>query len=95
MADAKTMLNAVEPKDNQEHDENVVDTDTSDDEEEFKNLNAQLDQLNSVLDSIEMKNDIVHAEFVKLLNSNREARKQFQESLNEQPAREGTTPDPQ
>lgn len=46
---------------------------------EFKELNAQLDQLNSVLDNLEQKNDDIHAELIKLLQSNREARRQFQE----------------
>ncbi|KAK0165559.1 hypothetical protein PV328_004065 [Microctonus aethiopoides] len=48
---------------------------------EFATLNSQLDQINSILDTLEMKNDIIHAEFVELLKSNREARQQFQESV--------------
>lgn len=49
-------------------------------------MNAQLDQLNTVLDNLEMTNDVVHAEFVELLKSNREARKQFQESTKDAPS---------
>lgn len=46
---------------------------------EFEAINAQLDQLNSVLDNLEQKNDDIRAELIQLLQSNREARKQFQE----------------
>ncbi|XP_011314810.1 UPF0184 protein C9orf16 homolog [Fopius arisanus] len=72
--------NAVEPHDNEnmeiegENEENY-------NEEEFHSLNAQLDQLNSVLDTIEMKNDDVQAELIELLKSNKETRKQFQECV--------------
>lgn len=52
---------------------------------EFKSLNDQIDQLNAVLDSLESKNDNIHAELIELLKSNKEARKQFQESHDKQP----------
>lgn len=57
---------------NEENDENCNDA-------EFEAINAQLDQLNSVLDNLEQKNDDIRAELIQLLQSNREARKQFQE----------------
>ncbi|EFN80953.1 UPF0184 protein AAEL002161 [Harpegnathos saltator] len=49
-----------------------------------KALEDQLDYLQIALDHLEKKNDNIRAELIDLLQSNREARKQFQESL-EQP----------
>lgn len=46
---------------------------------EFEALNSQMDQLNSALDVLEEQNDIIHAKLMDLLESNREARKQFKE----------------
>ena len=50
---------------------------------EFQALNKKLDQLNSALDNLEEKNDNIHAELIELLKSNREVRKQIQESSEE------------
>ncbi|XP_015513543.1 bublin coiled-coil protein [Neodiprion pinetum] len=87
MADIIMGEDAVEPQENKENEENEADAGSGDDninEEEFEAINAQLDQLNSALDSLERKNDDIHAELVELLKSNREAREQFQESQKEQ-----------
>lgn len=52
---------------------------------DFVSLNHQLDELSSALDALERKNDHIHAQLMKLLESNRETRQQFQENLaNEQ-----------
>ncbi|KAK6619263.1 hypothetical protein RUM44_003645 [Polyplax serrata] len=48
------------------------------DDEELNSINNQLDQLDSALDQLEQKNDDIHAQLVQLLESNRQARKQFQ-----------------
>ncbi|XP_076752682.1 bublin coiled-coil protein-like [Xylocopa sonorina] len=83
MADENMVHNTVRPeKNHREGDEN--NWDNGKDEEncndaEFEAINAQLDQLNSVLDNLEQKNDDIRAELIQLLQSNREARKQFQE----------------
>ena len=53
---------------------------------EFKSLNDQLDQLNQVLDTLETRNDNIHAELVELLKSNKEARHQFQSSAKNEEA---------
>ena len=45
---------------------------------EFAALDQQLDSLNCVLDAIEQKNDQVHDELKKLLQSSREAREEIQ-----------------
>ncbi|GLV39240.1 uncharacterized protein CBL_06290 [Carabus blaptoides fortunei] len=47
--------------------------------EEFEAIDNQLDMLNSVLDSLEQKNDGILAELKTLLHENREIRKQLQE----------------
>lgn len=52
---------------------------------DFASLNLQLDALSLALDALEQKNDFIHAQLMKLMESNREARQQFQENIaNEQ-----------
>ncbi|XP_076181812.1 bublin coiled-coil protein-like [Ptiloglossa arizonensis] len=84
MADKNMVQNAVQPKENHHNnDENEWETEQNIEncnDTEFEAINAQLDQLNSVLDNLEHKNDVIHAELIELLQSNRETRKQFQES---------------
>lgn len=46
----------------------------------MKALEDELDHLQTALDHLERKNDDIHAQLTELLQSNREARKQFQES---------------
>ncbi|XP_014484450.1 PREDICTED: UPF0184 protein C9orf16 homolog isoform X1 [Dinoponera quadriceps] len=48
---------------------------------DIKALEDQLDYLQIALDHLEKKNDNIRAELIDLLQSNREARKQFRESL--------------
>lgn len=48
---------------------------------DIKALEDQLDYLQIALDHLEEKNDNIRAELIDLLQSNREARKQFRESL--------------
>ena len=79
MAEENMGEDAVQPEENHndggadwENDENFNDA-------EFQAINAQLDQLNCVLDNLEQKNDNILAELIDLLQSNREARRQFQE----------------
>ncbi|XP_003398496.2 bublin coiled-coil protein [Bombus affinis] len=82
MADENMVQNAVRPKENQGGDKNGWENEEDEEncnDAEFEAINAQLDQLNSVLDNLEQKNDDIRAELIQLLQSNREARKQFQE----------------
>ncbi|XP_077284587.1 uncharacterized protein LOC143910094 [Arctopsyche grandis] len=51
------------------------------DPEEFDMLDARLDDLNTVLDAMEMKNDRIHAEFAKLLQSNKEIREELKKEI--------------
>lgn len=77
--------NAVHPENHRDGDENEWENEDDDENcnvAEFEAINAQLDQLNSVLDNLEQKTDDIRAELIQLLHSNREARRQFQEFQN-------------
>ncbi|XP_071430314.1 bublin coiled-coil protein [Pithys albifrons albifrons] len=52
-------------------------------EEEYAAINSMLDQINSCLDHLEEKNDYLHSCLKELLESNRQARLEFQQQ-NEQ-----------
>jgi prefoldin subunit 5 len=47
-------------------------------------LNLQLDELSSALDALEQKNDHIHAQLMKLLESNSETRQLFQKNLTDE-----------
>uniref|UniRef100_H9GC34 Uncharacterized protein n=1 Tax=Anolis carolinensis TaxID=28377 RepID=H9GC34_ANOCA len=55
---------------------------------EYAAINAMLDQINSCLDHLEEKNDHLHARLKELLESNRQARMEFQQHLSEGEAQE-------
>ncbi|XP_076381657.1 bublin coiled-coil protein-like [Megalopta genalis] len=86
MADENMVHHAEQPEeDHQNHDNNGWKNEESEEncnDAEFEAINAQLDLLNSVLDNLEQKNDVIHAELIDLLQSNKEARRQFQECQN-------------
>ncbi|XP_076662182.1 bublin coiled-coil protein-like [Halictus rubicundus] len=86
MADESMVQHAVQPEENrQNRDDNKWENGENEEncnDAEFEAINAQLDLLNSVLDNLEQKNDVIHAELIDLLQSNKEARKQFQECKN-------------
>ncbi|XP_077334829.1 bublin coiled-coil protein [Lithobates pipiens] len=52
-------------------------------EEDFAALNFMLDQINFCLDHLEEKNDILHAQLQDLLESNRQARRDFQQQMSQ------------
>ncbi|XP_055964803.1 bublin coiled-coil protein [Sorex fumeus] len=54
-------------------------------EAEYAAINSMLDQINSCLDHLEEKNDHLHARLQELLESNRQARLEFQQQLSESP----------
>ncbi|KAL2717169.1 UPF0184 protein C9orf16 [Vespula squamosa] len=78
------MQNSVQPLENND-DNDKEDWDNSvywnSNEAEYADINEKLDQLHSVLDCLEKKNRSIQAGLMELLQSNREARKQFQEAL--------------
>ncbi|XP_067868233.1 UPF0184 protein C9orf16 homolog [Heterodontus francisci] len=48
-------------------------------EEEYTALNLMLDQINSCLDNLEEKNDVLNAKLQELLESNRQVRMEFRQ----------------
>ncbi|XP_063792578.1 bublin coiled-coil protein [Pseudophryne corroboree] len=50
-------------------------------EEDYAALDFMLDQINFCLDHLEEKNDVLHAQLQDLLESNRQARRDFQEQM--------------
>ena len=79
MAEENMVQDAVQPQENHNDDGADWENDENFNDAEFQAINAQLDQLNCVLDNLEQKNDNILAELIDLLQSNREARRQFQE----------------
>merc|ERR1712062_400045 len=68
----KTDDKTIEVEENEsEEDEEVEDFD----EDAYRALDAQLDQLNSVLDALEERSEQIHEKAKDLLKSNRESRK--------------------
>ncbi|XP_051694458.1 bublin coiled-coil protein [Oryctolagus cuniculus] len=59
-------------------------------EAEYAAINAMLDQIDSVLDHLEEKNDRLHARLRELLESNRQVRLEFQQRLGEAPGEAGS-----
>ncbi|KAM6399957.1 bublin coiled-coil protein [Rhynochetos jubatus] len=53
-------------------------------EEEYAAINSMLDQIDSCLDYLEEKNDSLHACLKELLESNRQARLEFQQQSEQQ-----------
>nr|XP_006640785.1 PREDICTED: UPF0184 protein C9orf16 homolog [Lepisosteus oculatus] len=50
-------------------------------EEEYAAINSMLDQINSCLDDLEERNDVLNAKLKDLLESNRQARQEFREQV--------------
>ncbi|KAM9324931.1 bublin coiled-coil protein [Gastrophryne carolinensis] len=55
-------------------------------EEDYAALDFMLDQINFCLDHIEEKNDILNAQLRDLLESNRQARHEFQQQIHQSEA---------
>ncbi|XP_041095127.1 UPF0184 protein C9orf16 homolog [Polyodon spathula] len=63
-------------------------------EEEYAAINAMLDQINSCLDDLEERNDSLNTKLKELLESNRQARQEFRQQLNEGLAQTPPSPPP-
>ncbi|KAG8554899.1 hypothetical protein GDO81_003929 [Engystomops pustulosus] len=61
-------------------------------EEDYAALDFMLDQINFCLDHLEEKNDHLHAQLQDLLESNRQARRDFQEQLSQSGTGNGSQP---
>lgn len=63
----------------EDHNESEEEDDLEDmSQEEFNALNNKMDELNSALDNIEQKNEVIYSELLKLLQANREIREQME-----------------
>ncbi|MBN3274746.1 TNF15 factor, partial [Polyodon spathula] len=63
-------------------------------ETEYAAINAMLDQINSCLDDLEERNDSLNTKLKELLESNRQARQEFRQQLNEGLAQTPPSPPP-
>ncbi|KPP67759.1 UPF0184 protein C9orf16-like [Scleropages formosus] len=61
-------------------------------EEEYAAINSMLDQISSCLDDLEERNDVLNGKLHELLESNRQARKEFREQLSGSPSGEQEMP---
>ncbi|KAK1787671.1 hypothetical protein P4O66_016165 [Electrophorus voltai] len=65
------------------NDDGIIDNEDEFSEEEYAAINSMLDQINSCLDDLEERNDALNGKLHELLESNRQARQEFQAQLNE------------
>ncbi|XP_077079466.1 bublin coiled-coil protein isoform X2 [Siphateles boraxobius] len=65
-------------------DDGIIEDEDEFSEEEFAAIDSMLDQISSCLDDIEEKNDSLNGKLHELLESNRQARRDFRERLNEE-----------
>ncbi|XP_076867536.1 bublin coiled-coil protein isoform X2 [Brachyhypopomus gauderio] len=61
-------------------------------DEEYASINSMLDQINSCLDDLEERNDALNGKLHELLESNRQARQEFQAQLNDKDKDHKQTP---
>ncbi|KAM3599205.1 uncharacterized protein V6R79_001929 [Siganus canaliculatus] len=62
-------------------DEGIIDDEDDFDGEDFEAVNSMLDQINSYLDDLEEKNDLLNGKLHELMESNRQARLEFRAQL--------------
>ncbi|XP_028828502.1 bublin coiled-coil protein [Denticeps clupeoides] len=64
-------------------DDGIIGDDDEFNEEEYAAINSMLDQINSCLDDLEERNDALNGKLHELLESNRQARQEFQAQVSE------------
>nr|XP_055054275.1 UPF0184 protein C9orf16 homolog [Misgurnus anguillicaudatus] len=64
-------------------DDGIIDDEDEFNDEEYAAVNSMLDQINSYLDGIEERNDALNGKLHELLESNRQARREFREHVND------------
>ncbi|XP_046695251.1 UPF0184 protein C9orf16 homolog [Silurus meridionalis] len=57
-------------------------------EDEYAAINSMLDQINSCLDDLEERNDVLNGKLHELLESNRQARQEFRAQIDKKEAEE-------
>lgn len=70
----------------------INDEDDFGDEEEYAAINSMLDQINSYLDDLEERNDLLNGKLHELMESNRQARLEFRAQLAGSPTKEENCP---
>ncbi|XP_059405315.1 UPF0184 protein C9orf16 homolog [Carassius carassius] len=62
-------------------DDGIIEDEDEFNEEEYAAIDSMLDQINSCLDDIEERNEALNGKLHELLESNRQARREFREQL--------------
>ncbi|XP_051750687.1 bublin coiled-coil protein [Ctenopharyngodon idella] len=75
-------------------DDGIIEDEDEFSEEEYAAIDSMLDQINSCLDDIEDRNDALNGKLHELLESNRQARKDFRQQLNDEEASPPPAEDP-
>lgn len=70
----------------------INDEDDFGDEEEYAAINSMLDQINSYLDDLEERNDLLNGKLHELMESNRQARLEFRAQLTGSPTKQENCP---
>ncbi|XP_056111065.1 UPF0184 protein C9orf16 homolog [Rhinichthys klamathensis goyatoka] len=65
-------------------DDGIIEDEDEFSDEEYAAIDSMLDQINSCLDDIEEKNDSLNGKLHELLESNRQARRDFREQLSDE-----------
>ncbi|XP_067295867.1 UPF0184 protein C9orf16 homolog [Pseudorasbora parva] len=65
-------------------DDGIIDDEDEFSEEEYAAIDSMLDQISSCLDDIEERNDALNGKLHELLESNRQARREFRELSDEE-----------
>ncbi|XP_018931923.1 UPF0184 protein C9orf16 homolog [Cyprinus carpio] len=73
-------------------DDGIIEDEDEFSEEEYAAIDSMLDQINSCLDNIEERNEALNGKLHELLESNREARREFREQLPPPPPDEEPEP---
>ncbi|XP_051524354.1 UPF0184 protein C9orf16 homolog [Myxocyprinus asiaticus] len=74
-------------------DDGIIDDEDEFSDEEYAAINSMLDQINSCLDNIEERNDVLNGKLHELLESNRQVRQEFREQLTDGDTEEHPPPD--
>ncbi|XP_067263195.1 UPF0184 protein C9orf16 homolog [Chanodichthys erythropterus] len=65
-------------------DDGIIEDEDEFSEEEYAAIDSMLDQINSCLDDIEDRNDALNGKLHELLESNKQARREFRQQLNDE-----------
>ncbi|XP_073697025.1 bublin coiled-coil protein [Garra rufa] len=65
-------------------DDGIIEDEDEFNDEEYAAIDSMLDQINSCLDDIEERNEALNGKLHELLESNRQARRDFREQLNDE-----------